>query len=237
MRGYELGREWMLAHPSEAQCDESCLSSMRMNKVALIFFTMSLMASLISCLWIGYGDDYRENLTLEEAQDLVSFPICIPTYLPPGVDPKPQIIYESDAANVPEETYIRLRYKGKNDRKKVFETYQVYTNDKVLKTNYPDSELSNLYDGAKVSLLYWTLPGFQVTSEKIDEAVSETQVEAKAYQTDQIVWWLYEIVAPSEYRSTMTEWIKDQVKYRILSYLPVEEIEKVTVSMLDCSPR
>ena len=74
-----------------------------------------------------------------------------------------------------------------------------------------------------------------MTSEKIDEAVSETQVEAKAYQTDQIVWWLYEIVAPSEYRSTMTEWIKDQVKYRILSYLPVEEIEKVTVSMLDCS--
>jgi len=215
-----------------------CIPLMRTNKIALILIVISLMASVMSCLWIGYGDDYRDNLTLEEAQELVTFPICIPAYLPSGIDPDPQIIYDSDAANVPEETYVRLRYKSIGDRKKVLEVYQAYTNDEGLKTEYPDAVLTSIYDGAKVSLVYWISdPGFFISSEKIDKTVRRLQLEAKVFQTDQIVWWLYEIVAPSDYRSTMTEWIQYQVKYRILSYLSAEEIEKVTVSMLDCSPR
>ena len=60
-------------------------------------------------------------------------------------------------------------------------------------------------------------------------------MESMSFQSDQIVWWLYQIVDPIEYRSTMTKWITNNVEYRIMSYLSVNEIKKITESMIDCS--
>jgi hypothetical protein len=185
-------------------------------------------------LWINLPhDDYRANITKVEAQSLVSFPICVPTYVPPETDPSPQFIYESDAANVPEETYILMRYRRMGGQEEVFEVYQKYTRDEGMKTEYSQSA----HEGAKVSLLYWMFPYPEFLSESVGLIVEEMHLEASVFQTDQTIWWLYEIVDPIEYRSTMTKWITNHVEYRILSYLPAEEIKRVTLSMFECSSR
>jgi len=191
-----------------------------------------LICALVIYLWNGIlHEDFRKSLTLEDAQSLVEFQLCKPTYLSPGIDPNPKILYDAEDVNIPEETYIQLQYRRVNDQEKIFEIYQRYTQDAGMKTEYPETA----HGGAKVNLLDWiSYPKFLSESE-MEVAMTRTQMASSVFQTNGIVWWLYEITDPIEYHSTMTKWINDHVEYRILSYLSAEEIKKVTLSMLDCS--
>ena len=173
----------------------------------------------------------REDITMEEAQSLVTFPICVPTYIPPGIDSNLSINYLAEEVNLPEETYIRLLYTRIDDRKEVIEVIQNYTPDKELRAEFSESEV----EGAKVSLLNWMYPFRFFSESKLEATMEQLQMEASVSTTNGMVWWLYEIVDPSEYRSTMTKWVVNNVEFRIFSYLPAEEIKKVTLSMLECS--
>lgn len=185
-------------------------------------------------LWKNLPRDiFREDITLEEAQSLVSFPICLPNYKPQQIDASPQISYQSDAAKVPEETYVQLSYRGAGDQQVIFEIYQRYTREETLKTEYPES--THQSEKAAVNLLNWISYPQILSESEMRAALQSIQLGTNVFQTNQTVWWLYEITNPTEYRSTMTHWIKEQVEYRIVSYLTAEEIKKVTLSMLDCS--
>jgi hypothetical protein len=197
--------------------------------LALIVASICVLAVY---LWNGViHEDFRESLTIEEAQSLVEFQLCKPTYVPSGIDPTPKILYDAEDVNIPEETYIRLQYRRVNDQEKIFEIHQRYTPDAGMRTTYPETA----HEGAKVNLLDWiSYPKF-LSEAEMEVAMTRTQMVSSVFQTNGTVWWLYEITDPSEYRSTMTKWIKDHVEYRILSYLPAEEIQKVTFSMIECS--
>ena len=173
----------------------------------------------------------REDITMEEAQSLVSFPICVPTYIPPGIDSHLSISYLAEEVNIPEETYIRLLYERIDDHNEVIEVIQNYTPDKGMKAEFSESER----EGAKVSLLYWMHPLRFISESKLDATMEQIRLEANVSKTGETVWWLYEIVDPSEYRSTMTKWVVNNVEFRIFSYLPAEEIKKVTLAILECS--
>jgi hypothetical protein len=210
-------------------------SSQKKQKfVPLSLLTIILLAI---CIWVTLvwmnptRDILRENLTIKEAQDLVSFPICIPTYEPPEINPEPQIIYDADAANVPQETYIRLRYQHAGNHQTEFEVYQRYTQDSEMKTAYPEMA----HNGAKVNLLNWISYPNLISESEIEETMTRTQMASSVFQTNGTVWWLYEIINPIEYHATMTKWVRNHVEYRILSFLSTEEIKKITLSMLDCS--
>lgn len=207
---------------------------MRLSPISVMFAMLTIFAVWAIVLWIKLPhDDIRENLTMDEAQSLVTFRICTPTYIPPGIDPSPQIIYHADVAKVPEETDIRLRYKSIGDQELVFEVYQVYTEEEGMKAEFFESRVQ----GAEVSLLYWMFPSIPLSEEKLNVAREQAQTEWNFSQTGQTVWWLYEIVDPIKYRSTMTQWINNHVEYRVLSYLPAEEIKNITLSIIKCSDR
>jgi hypothetical protein len=100
-----------------------------------------------------------------------------------------------------------------------------------MKAEYSELELAR----AKVSLLEWMYSFRFIFESQLDAAVEQIQMEANVSTNNETVWWLYEIVDPSEYRSTMTKWVVNNVEFRIFSYLPAEEIQKVTLSMLESS--
>jgi hypothetical protein len=177
------------------------------------------------------GGQAREDITMEEAQSLVSFPICVPTYIPPGIDSNLSINYLAEEVNNPDETYIRLLYKRIDDHKEVIEVIQNYTPDKGIRAEYSELELAR----AKVSLLDWMYPSRFIFESQLDAAKKQIQMEASVSTTSGTIWRLYEIVDPGKYRSTMTKWVVNNVEYRIFSYLPAEEIKKVTLAMLECS--
>lgn len=175
----------------------------------------------------------REDITMEEAQSLVSFPICVPTYIPPGIDANLSINYLAEEVNIPEETYIRLLYKRIDDRKEVIEVIQNYTPDKGMKAE--DSKFER--EAAKINLLNWMFPLRFFSESRLDAAKKQLQMEASVSTTNGTVWWLFEIIDPDEYRSTRTKWKVNHVEYQIFSYLPAEEIKKVTLAMLECSTK
>jgi len=209
-------------------------SSSKLIRSGLVFLALAIlvMGVWLVFLWMNLPKDtLKENITLREAQNLVSFPVCVPSYVPAGIDPQPQVIYESDAANVAEETYVRLRYKQLDAGKDILEVYQRYTPDETMKTKYPES----VVEGAEAALLNWISYPRLLSESELTVAAERAHIDANVLQTDQTVWWLYEIHDPTEYRSTMAKWIGNHVEYRILSYLPAEEIKKVTMSMLECT--
>jgi hypothetical protein len=157
-------------------------------KIILVCLISTLL-NLSCCLPIPLSpkDDYRENITIEEAQTLVPFSICFPSYLPSGINPTPEIIYDSEWES-PEETYIRLCYKEIYKDLLVFELSQRFSPNEVsLKTEYPESSFKRI----KYIFFYWLSPG---NTSEIESMVKMVKLEHEVFQSDQTVWWLYEIV-------------------------------------------
>ena len=198
--------------------------------IVLAIFTVGLEQVILVAKNLSQGE-FRAGITKEEAQSLVSFPICIPTYIPPGIDSNVSINYLAEEVNIPEETYIRLLYKRVDDHKEVIEIIQNYTPDRGMKAE--DSKFES--EAAKINLLNWMFPLRFFSESKLNATKEQIQMEASASKTNETVWWFFEIVNPSEYRSSMTKWVVNNVEYRIFSYLPAEEIKKVTLTMLECS--
>jgi hypothetical protein len=208
------------------------------NSFRLRRWTLAVLAVLAICIsWIYLlwdnlpHSDTRVGIAIEEAQSLVIFPICMPTYIPTWVESNPLLIYDADDANVPEVSYIRLSYKSKNDSRKVLEVYQRYTRSKELSDKRSESAL----ESAKISLLYWMVPYPEFLPDSVDTITGRMQIKASSFETDELTWGFYEIVEPNEYRATMTKWIDNNVEYQIFSHLQAEEIKKVTLSMFKCS--
>jgi hypothetical protein len=78
------------------------------------------------------------------------------------------------------------------------------------------------------------MAGFLSESE-ISSAVEQMKMEDDVFQTNQTVWWFFEIVDPEQYRSTKTYWVTNHVEYRILSYLLAKETKAITQSLINCS--
>jgi hypothetical protein len=195
----------------------------------LMLCIISALINLSCCLSIPLSpkDDYRDNITLEEAQSLVPFSICFPSYLPPGIDPSPEIIYHSEW-EAPEETDIRLRYKEIYKNSLIFEISQRFNPNEVsLKTEYSESSIERV----KYIFVYWLLPGNTID---IESMVTKLEFKHEVFETNQTIWWFYEFVKHGDFIGTMTEWIKNKTQFSVIGYLPSEEAKKVTISMFDC---
>ena len=73
----------------------------------------------------GPTDENLENISLEKAQSLVPFAICLPTYLPHDINPEPYITYHADWGD-PVESQVRLRY-SLLDEKPVIEIFEIHS--------------------------------------------------------------------------------------------------------------
>ncbi len=76
-----------------------------------------LVLALTGCQLLDFpGDVVLEDLTLEEAQNLVTFSICVPVYIPFEIDPQPNIIYHDDGFGAEQEKFIRHKYYFKKSK-------------------------------------------------------------------------------------------------------------------------
>jgi hypothetical protein len=203
-----------------------------MNCNVLRAFSPGLFLFLIiSCLTgcsMGSLDDNKKDLSLAEAQELVSFKICLPSYLPAKTDPNPSITYYADYGDSPEK-YIVLQYKMIITGEHFIDIWQRYDSGaEKLKNEYDD----DVHEAWKYQLIYWIIPSNTRQAEALFKRAS---VEHKAFESQTVVWWLYELVEPIEYQSTLTRWNKDNMRYEIFSILTPEEINEVTMSMFECS--
>src|SRR5512138_1397978 len=122
-----------MSTPKESQEEDSTMKRRHgMPPCAIILAAVLVLAiGSVAVLWhLGSEslphDVVYKNLSISEAQQLVIFPICAPSYIPHGMEANPHFTYWADDIQIPQTTYIRLLYKHIGSRDRAFEVYERY---------------------------------------------------------------------------------------------------------------
>ena len=178
-------------------------------------------------LFRGFGpvDENRENITLEEAQGVAPFTICLPIDLPAGLDQTPRVSYHADWGD-PIESEVRLRYYGSDSQELIVEIRQRPQPGSAT----PEDLAEQAYDFYVRELVAWVV-GWQVGWSNVDEISKEATTSVTTYQDDGAKRWLFEIVEPASLRANMVYWRNESVAYEVYTYLSVEEAKRIVESI------
>jgi hypothetical protein len=170
------------------------------------------------------ADEIREDISLEEAQRLFPVAICLPAYLPSGIESTPRIVYHADFGD-PQDSELRLRYYRSSGNELALEVYEMpwpgVSNVDLNKSEYTRQL-------AIRDLLAW-----MVGWPKVDEIKVQVNSQATKYRDD-LDRWLFQIIEPDSLRSNVIEWGNDPVLYRVYTRLSTDEAKRVAKSITDC---
>jgi len=172
-------------------------------------------------------DDIREDISLEEAQHVAPFRICLPTHLPDEVDPTPWITYHADWGDAAESN-VQLRYYDTRDDIAI-EIHQRY----VPNASTPDSISEQTHRLYARDMLAWKI-GWSEALQMMDEV---TLNAAKYQDDDTIELWVFEIVEPTSAQMNMITWGNASVIYEVYTQVSTEEAKEIVHSILqmaDC---
>jgi len=172
------------------------------------------------------ADETREDISLEEAQSLAPFTICLPTYVPAGIEMTPRITYHADFFGDPMESEVRLRYYGSYDQELVIEIYQQHYGPRAAT---PDELAEAVRSFYVRELLKWATGEAEVDS----RTMALLTVNVTKYQDDDTARWLFEIVKPTSLHANMVSWGNAPVYYDVYTRLSVEEAKSVVRSIPD----
>jgi hypothetical protein len=172
-------------------------------------------------------DETRDDISLAEAQNLFPVAICLPAYVPTGVEAVPHLTYHADFGD-PADSELYLRYYLRDRQDLAFE---------IILVPWPSVRNVGLYesDEARQSAIR-DLLGWLVGRPKVKE--TEPQVTTKAFRhQDDIERWSFEIVEPASLRANLVVWGNTPVYYRVYSRLMAEETLKIAQSIPDCTSK
>jgi len=169
------------------------------------------------------GNENRDNLSVLEAQSLVPFTICLPTYLPEDTESTPRISYYADIG-AREEARVRLRYYRSDNQELAFEVKQANS------PNLSQQVIRDTQDVFILDLLRWLE---NETGRKAIESQVVTGVTA--YQEHALAYELFEVREPVGTRANMVIWMRKSVLYQIYSRLPPDEIKRISRSIPTCA--
>jgi hypothetical protein len=187
---------------------------------------LALLMILLFCNGCFPGDTKIDDLSFEEAQELVPFRICRPAYVPTGLGISPNVRYHADFGD-PMESDVTISI------------VDLATNEIVLEINerYAPGRLGELRDDIEKhhrvqvrDLLGW-LEGWP----RVDEL--QPQVETNhdyLLEEDGEYYLITQLTEPENLTSVMIRVAHDPVGYSVYSLLPLEEMLKVAYSLENC---
>lgn len=210
---------------------KTCTSSHNLNMVryGIRLTLLTLLLASSGCRLppeLFPADETREDISLEEAQSLTPFAICLPTYVPAGIEMTPRITYHADFGD-PMESDVRLRYYSSDDQELVIEIYQRHRPRAVTPEELAE-EVRSFYVR---ELLKWATDGAEVDS----ETRALLTVNVTKYEDDDMARWLFEIVKPTSLHANMVSWGSAPVYYDIYTRLSTEEAKSIVRSIPDVS--
>jgi hypothetical protein len=214
---------------------KTCASSHGLNMVCYGIRLTLLLALLLASSGCRLppelfpADETREGISLEEAQSLAPFAICLPIYIPAGIEVTPRVTYHADFGD-PMESDVRLRYYSSDDQELVIEIHQQHYGPRAATPEELTEHVRGLYIR---DLLDWATDGAEVDS----RTRALLTVNVAKYQDDEMVRWLFEIVEPTSLYANMVSWGSAPVYYDVYTRLSTEEAKSVVRSIpdvLDC---
>jgi len=193
---------------------------------------LMFLIALLLVISVGCGtyrapiDETRDGISLAEAQNLFPVAICLPAYVPTGVEAAPRITYHADFGD-PADSELYLRYYLRDHQDLAFE---------IILVPWPSVRNVGLYESkeARQSAIR-DLLGWLVGRPKVKDTEPQVTTEAIKHQDD-MERWLFEIVEPDSLRANLVVWGNSPVYYRVYSRLSAEEVMKVARSIPDCAP-
>jgi hypothetical protein len=210
------------------------LGILRSSTKLIVLLLLILSTSGCNCVFLegfGLAEEIREGISLEEAQELVPFTICLPTYLPSGIEATPHITYHADLGD-PVESDVRLKYFVEGSQEPTLEIYQQHS----PRASTPET-LDDSVSGFFVrELVAWQV-SWEAGWEEVDEISKQASVEITEHQNNDTRYWVYEILTPSSLSANLIAWGYDPVDYALYTRLPLEDAKKVAVSIPSCGEK
>lgn len=182
------------------------------------WYSLRLLGAYLFAL--GISDIVHENISFTDAQALTPFEICLPTYLPASVDPKPQITYVDDDGRG--EIEITFDYFSVKNHNPVVQIHQ-----RRVSENREFHPLDDERVKAEIrDVLAWQI-GFDKALELLDVAV----VERSLIQEKR---GIVEVLEPSELKGSSVYWVNSGVLYRVFSKLSLDEAIEISNDLDSC---
>ena len=184
--------------------------------VGIVIAIASQWYRLLRSTIVNWPDHY-EDLSMEAAQDLVAYPICLPSYLPTEVTDVPVLEYLDVWPDDRAELVLLFRETGNTGR--TVEIRQWYSSYEQLSD--PDA------DSLRRSLVAWQV-GWDKAAEVINEVKFKSFTDDNGFRSI----WLVEITSPTSLKGSVAAGSVDRnVIYRVYSVLPLEETLEIAHSI------
>ncbi|MBL8099939.1 MAG: hypothetical protein JNK81_12200 [Anaerolineales bacterium] len=190
------------------------------------------LISLVGCGYGGLSDVKKDGISLEEAQKLLLFQICLPDYVPNGVTMSNSVFYHAEFGD-PNESDVTINYVREGDGKLIFSVYE--RNGTGQEINFHDIGLQRVNLS---QLLDWQVDW--ETIEDFDKQFNELEkdgtIEYEIYDALGTERLLIEITLPIELKSVLITWrLSQYVLIDIYSFLSAEETKLIANSVKNCN--
>ena len=195
--------------------------------IALLIGVSFLLLEVIRGIAIGKSitNETRENTTLQEAQSLLPFQICLPTYMPVDLKRKELVVVEGEIKSQAE-VNLRIDYVRPGNETPMVTIKEWNAPGNVGKID-PHNETDRKV--ALKSLLTWLTDRSE--AEKLLEQVI---VNYEVYNGEGTEHLVVEIQSPDSLQSVRISWQDDPIGYQAFTRLSVEEAKRVADSISNC---
>lgn len=201
----------------------------RSRKVGLLLALAGLIVLIIIVTAVVYAGFYQlvgqtimswsnhyQPSSVEEAQEIAPYEICVPSHLPAEVSPTPVIGYLDVWPDGRAELIFGYYHRGTAEQ--CVEVRQWYWSSEQP----PDLNITSL----KKSLVVW-LVGWD-RAEKILDGVTTRITQYESNDTEK---WLIEVIGPVSLKGNVVRWTNGKVTYQIYSALDSEETVRIADSI------
>ena len=202
------------------------------KQILIGMFLAIVVASTAGCISPVSPDTVKEGIPLEEAQGLLPFKVCLPEFVPNGVNISETVLYHDEFGD-PYESDITIDYFGGDKENAVFTIYERH--GPGVRSDFHDSTTQRV---SMRRLMDWrvdwkTIEDFE---NQIDELDKNGVVEYQIYTFDS-ERLIVEIKSPEALKATMITWrLSENVLIDVYSHLSVEETKLIANSVPNCNP-
>ena len=195
--------------------------------IALLIGLSLLLFEVVRGIMIGKSitNEARQSTTLQEAQTLLPFQICLPKYIPVDLKRNELVVVEGEIKSQAEVS-LRIDYVRPENETPIVTVKEWNAPGNVGKID-PSNETDRKV--ALNSLLTWLTN--RIEAEKLLEQVIANY---KVYNSEGTEGLIVEIQSPDSLRSVRISWQDDPIGYQVFARLSIEEAKKVADSISNC---
>jgi hypothetical protein len=201
-----------------------CKKRHRGTVVRLLLSSLFIVGLMATCAPFPLLDKTHKDISLEEAQTLAPFEVCLPSWLPPEMKSTPLLTYHEELGEPgpPIEAYLYAEYFTEGDR--TMELRYAYSPPDAIRPKYGADMLVGRQLGWQMD---WDWDSVKAVEPEVVWTSSTQEDSALTYNA-------IEITAPHYLRATLVTWSSEDVAYFLYSRFQLSTTLRSAESVSTC---